>query len=426
MEAIFCVFMAAVMIVISVIFLQSAVSAYSDLDEQKKDLALIESANEILTENKDMINSVTSYTDAMKILEERGVELSFVQKDPAVFYIDAKLRTRNKLSWWFNTFQINYKNSRINFYDDTEEIIYTFYNNDSYRNMRLVSTRLDVGDLTERIGDEKINLSLPSYEFEAVSCLMVNSIFYDGEMYSYSFDGKNFIRREVQDIRDKQYFGYDLVITGDVESIPAGIFDSSYIRRIQTSDKITEIDEEAFKNCAYLEEVRLSENISVIPRKAFSGCISLYEMNFNDGLESIEDEAFAGCAGLSRLYLPVTLKNIEDGAFLNCDNISVINYGGSREEYNALGFSKKFSSHYGRVLRYDDNIYNGGWVYVTTDENATTFETTGYVGLRTESVYINDEYTKNEISYLHTGIKSEAFAYDSFIKLIRIKDGIKK
>lgn len=155
MEAIFCVFMAAVMIVISVIFLQSAVSAYSDLDEQKKDLALIESANEILTENKDMINSVTSYTDAMKILEERGVELSFVQKDPAVFYIDAKLRTRNKLSWWFNTFQINYKNSRINFYDDTEEIIYTFYNNDSYRNMRLVSTRLDVGDLTERIGDEK-------------------------------------------------------------------------------------------------------------------------------------------------------------------------------------------------------------------------------------------------------------------------------
>lgn len=255
---------------------------------------------------------------------------------------------------------------------------------------------------------------------------MVNSIFYDGEMYSYSFDGKNFIRREVQDIRDKQYFGYDLVITGDVESIPAGIFDSSYIRRIQTSDKITEIDEEAFKNCAYLEEVRLSENISVIPRKAFSGCISLYEMNFNDGLESIEDEAFAGCAGLSRLYLPVTLKNIEDGAFLNCDNISVINYGGSREEYNALGFSKKFSSHYGRVLRYDDNIYNGGWVYVTTDENATTFETTGYVGLRTESVYINDEYTKNEISYLHTGIKSEAFAYDSFIKLIRIKDGIKK
>lgn len=420
--------MAAVILVISVVFIKDALAVYSDMGAQKQDLETIDELNKILTENKDRIRSTSSYSDAMAVIEENGIEFSFSSKNPVIFYYDSGKRfsTRYDLSWWFNTYEVTYKNSRIDFYDCTEEIVYTFCGNKRHADMHLVSTKLETEELKEKIGDKKIKLSLSSYEFAAVSYLMTNSVFYDGEMYSYSLDGKTLVRRDVENIRDIRYFGYDLVIAENVTNIPSDIFDGSYIRRIQMSDKTIAIASAAFKDCAYLEKVDLSENISIVSSEAFSGCISLCEMKFGNRLEEIKEGAFSGCVGLSRLYLPESLKNVAENAFFNCLNISVVNYAGSKDNYKALGLRSNIPSHYDQVVRYDDNAYNGGWVYVIRDKERMTFETGGYIGCTYGTVYLADEYVSNEKTYSNVGIRNEAFAYDFFVKLFDIQGVITK
>lgn len=113
----------------------------------------------------------------------------------------------------------------------------------------------------------------------------------------------------------------------------------SKFKRIETSNSVKGIRENAFKNCELLEEIIIPSSveaidcgafssckalknvfieeggISIIKTNTFSGCTSLQEFRIPDGVTEIEGFAFGGCKSLKTLYSPSTIKRVAYNAF---------------------------------------------------------------------------------------------------------------
>ncbi len=55
-----------------------------------------------------------------------------------------------------------------------------------------------------------------------------------------------------------------------------------------------------------------------------------------EGVEVIAENVFGGCEKLTSISLPTTLKKVEDWAFDDCNALTVINYAGTEEMWNAV------------------------------------------------------------------------------------------
>ncbi len=59
-------------------------------------------------------------------------------------------------------------------------------------------------------------------------------------------------------------------------------------------------------------------------------------------IDEIKDDAFVSCTNLQRIMLSRSVLYVNDAAFI--DTITELNYTGSKEQYDALGLTKKFVS----------------------------------------------------------------------------------
>ena len=71
---------------------------------------------------------------------------------------------------------------------------------------------------------------------------------------------------------------------------------------------------------------------------------SIKSSDIPEGVETIEENAFTSCTGLQTVVLPSTLKTIEDSAFDKADNLVVIFFKGTEEEFDALEISNNNAS----------------------------------------------------------------------------------
>ena len=97
--------------------------------------------------------------------------------------------------------------------------------------------------------------------------------------------------------------------------------------------------EGVFCGCSALNQIDLPLNMSMIPKNCFESCVSLRSINLSkfDRLWQIGEEAFKDCASLESVILPSELKNYSDdpsherklrirsGAFSGCENLRSIN-----------------------------------------------------------------------------------------------------
>lgn len=93
---------------------------------------------------------------------------------------------------------------------------------------------------------------------------------------------------------------------------------------VKIPDGITEISDEAFRDCMNLLEVTLPDGVQSIGRSAFEKCTNLTEMTIPDGVESIGIDAFRGCAGLAKITIPGSVKVIDSSAFENLENLKSV------------------------------------------------------------------------------------------------------
>lgn len=153
---------------------------------------------------------------------------------------------------------------------------------------------------------------------------------YDGFENGFYFRELENNNVEVAGLRDKSIDVWTGYISSDknVTKIGRRAFAKSRLKTV-TLDlaNITEIGEDAFKNCKNLRSVTLPKNITEIPNGIFDGCIYLEEVLNMDSLTSIGDRAFRECESLTNLNLPQTLETIGKQAFKSCSSLKELKLG---------------------------------------------------------------------------------------------------
>ena len=92
-------------------------------------------------------------------------------------------------------------------------------------------------------------------------------------------------------------------IQSSVQGIPVIIenaaFSGTNIQTVNISDGITEIGEEAFRNCDYLTTVSIADTVTYIGESCFSGCDLLSDVTLGVGVRNIARSSFTGCTSLT-------------------------------------------------------------------------------------------------------------------------------
>ncbi|MGI6174158.1 MAG: leucine-rich repeat protein [Christensenellales bacterium] len=87
---------------------------------------------------------------------------------------------------------------------------------------------------------------------------------------------------------------------------------------------ITEIGENAFKDCFGLKTVAIPKGVTRIGNNAFENCVNLKKATIPRGVTTIGDYAFNRCAGLRTVTIPKSVTKIGDSAFDNCSNLKAV------------------------------------------------------------------------------------------------------
>ena len=87
---------------------------------------------------------------------------------------------------------------------------------------------------------------------------------------------------------------------------------------------VTEIEEEAFKDCAELTSVVINDSVKNIGGGAFNGCAKLRTVTLPSSLTRIENSTFGGCASLPEIDIPDTVKYVGASAFSGCASLKSV------------------------------------------------------------------------------------------------------
>ena len=131
------------------------------------------------------------------------------------------------------------------------------------------------------------------------------------------------------------------------------------LKNITLPTRLESIGEEAFYECENLENITLPDTIKTIGKSAFYNCENLKILLLPDSLISIDSSAFSNCQKLESIKLPKLLTSIkrftfkdcenlqsltickkltsiENGAFMNCNKLTVINYEGTKSDWDKM------------------------------------------------------------------------------------------
>lgn len=90
---------------------------------------------------------------------------------------------------------------------------------------------------------------------------------------------------------------------------------------VEIPEGVRMIGYEAFENCRSLVSVSLPHSLSIWNHCAFAGCTSLVSLSIAEGMTSIPFGAFFGCRSLVFVNLPESVVEVEDMAFAECDSL---------------------------------------------------------------------------------------------------------
>jgi sorbitol-specific phosphotransferase system component IIA len=87
---------------------------------------------------------------------------------------------------------------------------------------------------------------------------------------------------------------------------------------------VTNIGDEAFKQCTDLTSVTIPDGVTTIGDYAFVDCTGLTSVTIPDGVTSIGDNAFWACSGLTSVTIPDGVTSIGNSAFWACTGLTSV------------------------------------------------------------------------------------------------------
>lgn len=110
--------------------------------------------------------------------------------------------------------------------------------------------------------------------------------------------------------------GGDLVLGKNIEEVGNVAFNKVQITSVEFLNPNCEISKLSFQYCTKLERASLPPTITSINGYMFNGCSSLTTIKIPDGVTSIGTWAFKDCSSLTSIKLPENLITIGAGAFM--------------------------------------------------------------------------------------------------------------
>jgi uncharacterized repeat protein (TIGR02543 family) len=107
-------------------------------------------------------------------------------------------------------------------------------------------------------------------------------------------------------------------IPNGITKIASGAFNNNlYIKQVQISATVANIEGLAFFNCRNLETVTFAANsqLKTMGDYVFFNACNLRQINLPIGLERIGDRAFSSCRALAEITIPATITYVGEGAF---------------------------------------------------------------------------------------------------------------
>lgn len=111
------------------------------------------------------------------------------------------------------------------------------------------------------------------------------------------------------------------------------------LETINTPQPLSVIGDYAFDGCVSLKEFSLDASISTLGIGCFRGCTALKNIDLPTSFSVIPDEAFYGCVSLDKIHCPSTLSQIGKDAFFGCVNVAEIYLDRSVQTLGANAFA---------------------------------------------------------------------------------------
>ncbi|MDE6705450.1 MAG: leucine-rich repeat domain-containing protein [Treponemataceae bacterium] len=120
-----------------------------------------------------------------------------------------------------------------------------------------------------------------------------------------------------------------LIIPAGATQIRANAFDTYYytdrsIVSVTIPNTVTDIGQQAFRNCKKLETAVISGTMASIGESAFNGCELLKNVTISEGVASIKKNAFQGCSSLASISIPGSVTDTETNIFAGCASLTEV------------------------------------------------------------------------------------------------------
>ena len=93
------------------------------------------------------------------------------------------------------------------------------------------------------------------------------------------------------------------------------------LENVSIPDSITDIRDDAFRDCSLLKHITIPNSVKSIGNAAFAGCKSLRKITIPNSVNSLGLYVFDGCESLQQITISNSVKNIGNRAFENCPNL---------------------------------------------------------------------------------------------------------
>ncbi len=225
----------------------------------------------------------------------------------------------------------------------------------------------------------------------------------------------------------------EVIVSQNVSEIHNSAFAScNSLEEIKLPQQLSVLGKWVFSDCVKLESITVPQKITRIESKLFEGCTSLKSVTVSEGVTRIVKEAFIDCTSLETLYLPESLTKIDVRAFYRCTTLKDVYYAGSEYDWNNISIGANQPLFNATIHFAKDNPEltepattpppaeyetDEGFRYIVENGEAII---TGYTGT-------SDEITIPAIAggYNVTAIGERAFEGMSFLRIVKISEGIK-
>lgn len=114
----------------------------------------------------------------------------------------------------------------------------------------------------------------------------------------------------------------DVEIPNTVTNIENDAFKNcNNLRKIVLPESLTTIGEGAFYNCSSLESITIPKSVTSIGKKSFYRCENIKSVIILGQINKIYEETFEYCRSLTNIELPESLTSIGNEAFYNCGSL---------------------------------------------------------------------------------------------------------